>query len=312
MSSQDQRRPIGQLLVERGLLRDDQVDQVLDYQRVHGLRFASATLALGFVSQSSLINALGAQRTCPYLVIDECPLDAVRTSEIPLSVLRELEVLPCRVFHRSLVVAMPDPGNERILGALESVSRRRVHPVLGLKSVIKGHLDSLPDTDDHLEVRTAEPTPAPLPIPPTQRPSGNEAQEAVRRTERQTEARVGLRDALRALKEGDHNKAVAAARRSMKADPFDSRAHFAMARGLLGLERMTEAVTALEQTVALEPAYYSAWRSLASIQEASGAVEEAIHSWREALRTSPSDEARVVIQARLSKLNEQIGIAEVL
>jgi tetratricopeptide (TPR) repeat protein len=312
---QSQRVRLGELLVQRGAITDEDINHILEHQREHGGRFASAALALELTSQDELVGALSAQMRFPGLTIERCPVEAVRESKIPISLLRELRVLPCRSFRRTLVIAMADPQNLRVLGALEAVCRQRVQPVLALQSVIQAQLDLLPNDeprDQSTVERATTPTRSPLPIPATVRTSESERQDAERRSTLQTDARVGLRDALRALKDGEYDAARSAARKSIKADPFDGRGHFAMARALRGLGRHDEARKALEQTVALQPDYYAAWRILAMSHEEHGEVEPALSAWTSAARACSDDATRSVIQDRVDLLHQKIKASTVL
>lgn len=59
-------RPIGDLLREARRLTDEQVEQILLYQREHGLRFGEAALALRLASNDDVVWALSQQFHYPY------------------------------------------------------------------------------------------------------------------------------------------------------------------------------------------------------------------------------------------------------
>jgi protein-tyrosine kinase len=59
-------RPIGAILVEAGKLDAARIEQVLAYQREHGLRFGEAATALGFVTADDVLFALAQQFNYPY------------------------------------------------------------------------------------------------------------------------------------------------------------------------------------------------------------------------------------------------------
>ena len=150
------------------------------------------------------------------------------------------------------------------------------------------------------EARDTAPTPTPLPVEAAGASELEGSAARARQAERRAEARSGLRDSLVALKEQRFEDAVDAARRSMKADPFDGRTHYVQARALAGLGREEEACTALEQTVALLPEHFDAWRTLAVLNEHLGQTERAGAAWAEAARTAPDAETRIKIERRLS------------
>jgi receptor protein-tyrosine kinase len=62
---------IGAALFDKGKINDDQVGQILQYQKVHGVRFGEAAIALGFVTQADIDNILAGQFDYPYLQLGE-------------------------------------------------------------------------------------------------------------------------------------------------------------------------------------------------------------------------------------------------
>src|SRR5439155_11831557 len=59
-------RPIGELIRERRPLSDAQIQQILDYQREHGLRFGEAAIALRLATNDDVVRALAQQFHYPY------------------------------------------------------------------------------------------------------------------------------------------------------------------------------------------------------------------------------------------------------
>lgn len=61
-------RLIGELLREAQQLSDEQVDQILEYQQEHGVRFGVAAIRLGHATESNVLFALARQFHYPYAV----------------------------------------------------------------------------------------------------------------------------------------------------------------------------------------------------------------------------------------------------
>jgi hypothetical protein len=53
------RKKIGEFLVSKGVLTPSQVEQILNYARIKGMRFGEAGLEMGLLSKESLIKAFG-------------------------------------------------------------------------------------------------------------------------------------------------------------------------------------------------------------------------------------------------------------
>ena len=295
---------IGQRLLRAGLILEEQIDLIIEHQHAHQLRFGSAAFDLGLVEAADVTQVLARQKRCAGMVIEETPVELVKSLAVPVSMLRELQALPCKVFKRTAVIAMADPGDEHVVGALQSVCRQRIQPVLGLSCSIRRHLTALVDSHPAQEqaTRQAEPTPAPMALPPIVRAVSDSLDTANRRNEQQARARGCLRDALRALQAEDYPNTVRSAQASMRSDPFDPRATYALARGLYGLKDLSRCLTAVDQTLALDPEHYGAWRLRAIASEGLMLMADAVQGWQRALTLCPDPQAAKVIEERLSVL----------
>ena len=69
----------------------------------------------------ALTDVLSKQHRCAGLVLDDTPQKLVESSGIPVPMLRQLKVLPCKVFRRTTVFAMADPHDQQTVGALQAV-----------------------------------------------------------------------------------------------------------------------------------------------------------------------------------------------
>lgn len=62
----EQDRSIGDIIRETKSLTQEQIQQILDYQRAHNLRFGEAAVKLGFVTDADIVFALSQQFNYPY------------------------------------------------------------------------------------------------------------------------------------------------------------------------------------------------------------------------------------------------------
>ena len=115
-------RPIGELIRERRPLSDAQIQQILDYQREHGLRFGEAAIALRLATNDDVVRALAQQFHYPYapeatlqvsseLVAARDPFgdDAESFRELRSQLL--MGVLAAHEPRRALAVSSPDIGD---------------------------------------------------------------------------------------------------------------------------------------------------------------------------------------------------------
>lgn len=118
----EQDRPIGELIRETKQLDDEQLEEILQYQRAHAVRFGEAAVALGYASDADVVYALSRQFRYPYLSDERRTLTAelVAASQ-PFS--RQAESfrairsqLMMRCFNpsepkRALAIVSPDSGD---------------------------------------------------------------------------------------------------------------------------------------------------------------------------------------------------------
>lgn len=94
-------RPLGQILVARRYLTEDQLMQVLA-QPIPGLRLGGALIRHGLISAQQLCEALAEQNQVPAEFIDARDIDTDLIGQMPASVALHYAVLPLRIEQASL------------------------------------------------------------------------------------------------------------------------------------------------------------------------------------------------------------------
>jgi Flp pilus assembly protein TadD len=94
-----------------------------------------------------------------------------------------------------------------------------------------------------------------------------------------------------AFEQGNYEEALASYRKQLEASPNDASLHASLAAALGALGRYGEARSELERSLELEPLNPGAHHNLGVIHERENRRDEAIQSYRTALRYDPSYEA---------------------
>jgi general secretion pathway protein E len=132
---------LGELLVERGLLPEDDLQRALTLQRERKARLGKILLDLGYVSaqdlQSVLSEQLGIPRVDP-AELQEVPLEA---ASLPAAFLRQSLLYPYRVDDRTVFIAMADPLDSDNIRAIEQLLGRKVEVRLASEAAILKALD---------------------------------------------------------------------------------------------------------------------------------------------------------------------------
>jgi hypothetical protein len=126
-----ERRRIGEILIEAGVLTQQQLERALSIQKEDGRRLGSILLAYDFVAEPQLIQALSRQLSVPWVSLWHVDVSDEVLELVPYSVARDCCAVPVYVrFDRekgpSLYVAMDDPTNLDVLAALSRAARMPV------------------------------------------------------------------------------------------------------------------------------------------------------------------------------------------
>jgi general secretion pathway protein E len=132
---------LGQLLVERGLLSDDDLQKALALQRERKGRLGKILLDLGYVSQRDLESVLSEQLGIPRVdaaELQEIPLEA---ATLPAAFLRQSLLYPYRVDDGTVFIAMADPLDSDNIRAVEQLMGRKVEVRLASEAAVLKALD---------------------------------------------------------------------------------------------------------------------------------------------------------------------------
>src|SRR5271167_3070708 len=100
---------LGELLVERGLVSDDEVDRALELQRERGDKLGKILVDLGFIANRDVLSALSDQLQVPVLTIDGPPAISPETETLSPKFLRQFRCLPVALHDHTVTLAMADP-----------------------------------------------------------------------------------------------------------------------------------------------------------------------------------------------------------
>lgn len=106
-----QRLRLGELLVNRGLITEEQLEKALGTQRKSGERLGKTLINLGFISEENILQALERQLGIERVNLAEYPVDRDAALLIPAALAERHQVLPIRKEGRRLILAVSDPTN---------------------------------------------------------------------------------------------------------------------------------------------------------------------------------------------------------
>ncbi len=130
------RRRIGEMLVEAGLLTNEQIDFAVQRQKQSGKAFGEVLLDAGLVDETALAAVLSAHFDMPLLDLRSTNIEPAALKAVPEELARERFLIPTAIDDETITVAMAFPNDKLAVDAVAERTKRRVVPELALRSEI--------------------------------------------------------------------------------------------------------------------------------------------------------------------------------
>ncbi|NPU85339.1 MAG: type II/IV secretion system protein [Syntrophaceae bacterium] len=124
------KKKLGELLVENGLITEDQLSQALSSHKKSGVRLGQYLTRQGIVQESQVIDLLSSQLKIEQYRPEQYPIDIDLAILIPSDFAQKNQVVPIRKRGRLLTVALTDPLDINVLDAIEITADSEVEPVI--------------------------------------------------------------------------------------------------------------------------------------------------------------------------------------
>lgn len=134
--TQKTRRKIGEVLIEGGLITQDQLQEALEESRRTGIRLGQVLVNSRLISEADLIRSLSDQLDIPGVSLTASPPQDELVSFIPEGLAKRYKVIPHSMDGEELVVAMADPLNVFAIDALKKVVSRPIKRTIAPASEI--------------------------------------------------------------------------------------------------------------------------------------------------------------------------------
>ena len=132
---------LGELLIGKGLIGQDDLDRALELQKERGEKIGKPLIELGFVAQRDVLAALSEQLRLPLVTIEGTAFTAPETEGLAARFLRQSRCLPMGLNETGLVLAMADPLDFETIAAVRGFTGLRVSPVLAAEGEIVEAID---------------------------------------------------------------------------------------------------------------------------------------------------------------------------
>ncbi len=127
---------LGELLVEKGLITEEQCKHALDTQKKTGKRLGQVIIELGFIKEDELLQILSKQMALPHIWLRKGLIDPKIINSIPGEKARLYKIMPMFKIKNNLIMATSDPQAIFIFDEIEEATGLVIQPVLSRSSDI--------------------------------------------------------------------------------------------------------------------------------------------------------------------------------
>src|SRR5215472_9372296 len=140
-------RPLGQLLRDRGIISEEDLNNALALQKERPDKLGRILIDLGYVAERDVLNVLSQQLKID-LFSGEYPAVPIETSRLPLRFLRNFHVIPVHLEEGVLSIVMADPLDVETRAAIGLRTGFDLKVFLASESEIRDQLEKLYGTEE--------------------------------------------------------------------------------------------------------------------------------------------------------------------
>lgn len=130
-------RPLGDILIENGLITREQLEEALRVQRRTGRRLGRILVDLGYVTEDVILEVLEYQLGIPRVSLADITPDAELVKSFPEPLVRRHKVVPVKKEGNRVMVALADPLNVVAIDDLRVATGYDVYPVMATEREIE-------------------------------------------------------------------------------------------------------------------------------------------------------------------------------
>src|SRR3989338_4214487 len=116
----------GELLLEKGIINQEQLDKALKIQRERGGLIGQILVMLGYAKEEEIAQALTVQYGFPYLPLDNYEINAETIKLIPENVATQYNLIAIDKIGDLMTIAMSNPLNVQAIEDIELITKCKV------------------------------------------------------------------------------------------------------------------------------------------------------------------------------------------
>lgn len=136
----DEKR-LGELLLERLLITQEQLTEALKYQQSNKLMLGEALVEIGLITYDDLMEVLSIQLGVPYINLYKVAIEEKTISLVDSNFAKRFSVIPVKLKDNKLILAMLDPLDIVAIDEIERATGFEIEPIIASPPEIEKLLD---------------------------------------------------------------------------------------------------------------------------------------------------------------------------
>jgi len=135
------RKRISDILIEAGLINQQQLDRALILQKNKNKRLGKILVELGYVTERQIAEALSQQLTLPLVDCDQYEITEEVKALVPKEIAEKKIIMPLEVKAKTLWLAMADPLDWETMGEIGFMTGLNVNNVIACETNLLGAIE---------------------------------------------------------------------------------------------------------------------------------------------------------------------------
>ena len=124
------------MLLEAGLITEEQLGEALKYQAQEKERLGTTLVKHNYITEKQLIDTLRIQLGIEYIDLSKVDITPEMSRYVPKNLAKKMNVVPVRVSRDQLFLAMADPLNFMAIEEAKRTSKKRIVPMIASEPAV--------------------------------------------------------------------------------------------------------------------------------------------------------------------------------
>jgi type IV pilus assembly protein PilB len=120
------RRRLGEILVDSGLITDEQLKKALELQKKRSIPLGKVLTEMNLLTENQISESLSQQFGRPYINLSNYPVKPEIVTMVPVKLVQRYAIIPFDLKEDILLVAASDPGNLEAIDAIRKITRKEL------------------------------------------------------------------------------------------------------------------------------------------------------------------------------------------